>query len=286
MTANTPEQQEVFVDYEIYQEDELVASSNSLAHAEQYAEQYGQDGPVELRTSISIPGFHAVESALLSKLRAPVADERAANPHIGYPDLADAWQRGFDERTPGWSGLPRDIFDATYQEGKRARAALACAPVAGEARMPPGYRVKVIEGHGYRITPPTGGCWVAHSDTPAGDLISALLAAPQASEAVRDADHPVFAFLLGEGPLHGVHFGERAPGAVGKWWWRKYLRAALSAQPGAQKGCNCAKCRPHSVEMRMILCEVCGDKRCPHAADHRNECVGTGAQKKGGSDAE
>lgn len=49
--------------------------------------------------------------------------------------------------------------------------------------------------------------------------------------AVRDRDHPVFAFLLGEGLLHGVEFGKRAPGAVGKWWWRKDLRAALSAQP-------------------------------------------------------
>lgn len=46
-------------------------------------------------------------------------------------------------------------------------------------------------------------------------------------------DHPVFAFLLGEGQLHGVDFGERAPGAVGKWWWRKDLRAALSAIQGA-----------------------------------------------------
>lgn len=48
-------------------------------------------------------------------------------------------------------------------------------------------------------------------------------------------DHPVFAFLLGEGQLHGVDFGERAPGAVGKWWWRKDLRAALSA-PQAEQG--------------------------------------------------
>lgn len=47
-------------------------------------------------------------------------------------------------------------------------------------------------------------------------------------------DHPVFAFLLGEGQLHGVDFGERAPGAVGKWWWRKDLRAALSATQAEQ----------------------------------------------------
>lgn len=64
-------------------------------------------------------------------------------------------------------------------------AALASAPVAGEARMPPGYSVKAVDGHGYRITPPTGSDWVAHIDTPAGDLIAALYAAPQASEAVR-----------------------------------------------------------------------------------------------------
>lgn len=47
-------------------------------------------------------------------------------------------------------------------------------------------------------------------------------------------DHPVFAFLLGEGQLHGVDFGERAPGAVGKWWWRKDLRAALSTTQAEQ----------------------------------------------------
>lgn len=63
-----------------------------------------------------------------------------------------------------------------------------------------------------------------------------LYAAPQASEAVRDADHPVFAFLLGEGPLRGVHFGDRHPDERGAYWWRKDLSAALSAQPGAQKG--------------------------------------------------
>ncbi|WP_454695717.1 hypothetical protein [Achromobacter aegrifaciens] len=46
---------------------------------------------------------------------------------------------------------------------------------------------------------------------------------------------PVFQFLLGEGPLRGVHFGERAPGAVGKWWWRQELCAALSPTPSVVK---------------------------------------------------
>lgn len=43
----------------------------------------------------------------------------------------------------------------------------------------------------------------------------------------------------------------------------------------ARNECDCATCRPHSVEMRMILCSICGDKRCPHAADHRNACTAT-----------
>lgn len=41
---------------------------------------------------------------------------------------------------------------------------------------------------------------------------------------------PVFAFLLGEGPLDGVWFGDRSnhPTEKGAFWWRKHLRAALS----------------------------------------------------------
>ena len=50
-------------------------------------------------------------------------------------------------------------------------------------------------------------------------------------------DHPVFAFLLGEGPLHGVHFGDRHPSERGAYWWRKDLRAALSAPPGRTRRC-------------------------------------------------
>lgn len=47
--------------------------------------------------------------------------------------------------------------------------------------------------------------------------------------------------------------------------------------------CNCAKCRPHSVEMRMILCSKCGNKRCPHATDHRNACTGSNEPGQAGS---
>jgi hypothetical protein len=51
----------------------------------------------------------------------------------------------------------------------------------------------------------------------------------------------------------------------------------------APSPCNCAKCRPHSMEMRMILCSKCGNKRCPHATDHRNACTGSNERGQAGS---
>ena len=39
----------------------------------------------------------------------------------------------------------------------------------------------------------------------------------------------VAAFLLGEAPLDGAWFGDTRPSEHGQFWWRKHLRAALSA---------------------------------------------------------
>ena len=40
--------------------------------------------------------------------------------------------------------------------------------------------------------------------------------------------------------------------------------------------CWCATCRPVSFgDMRMVLCPVCGNKRCPRATDHRYACTGS-----------
>lgn len=35
--------------------------------------------------------------------------------------------------------------------------------------------------------------------------------------------------------------------------------------------------------MRMFLCEKCGNKRCPHATDHRLECTGSNESGQKGS---
>ncbi|AHC56540.1 hypothetical protein JJJA_0024 [Achromobacter phage JWDelta] len=127
--------------------------------------------------------------------------------------------------------------------------ALASAPVAGEAQerieqmavnryrsVPDGnFSYKVVAGDGTRslYTGTKDACLRVASKLTEAFLDGAFVAsdaAPQASEAVRDTGHPVFAFLLGEGPLRGVHFGDRHPDERGAFWWRKDLRAALSAQ--------------------------------------------------------
>lgn len=38
--------------------------------------------------------------------------------------------------------------------------------------------------------------------------------------------------------------------------------------------CHCQSCRPVTfADMRFPLCPLCGNKRCPHCADHRYRCT-------------
>jgi len=38
-----------------------------------------------------------------------------------------------------------------------------------------------------------------------------------------------------------------------------------------------------SLRMRMNLCPICGNKRCPRATDHRNACTGSNEPGQPGS---
>jgi hypothetical protein len=70
-------------------------------------------------------------------------------------------------------------------------------------------------------------------------MLSAAPKAPRQQEQSGEAVTPyslqtVVRFLCGEGPMDGVWFGEPHPRERGKYWWRKYLRAATSpATPAA-----------------------------------------------------
>lgn len=61
------------------------------------------------------------------------------------------------------------------------------------------------------------------------------------------------------------------------------IRRRLAAQP-AQVKCWCLTCRPQTPsDMRFVVCPTCGNKRCPHANDHRNACTGSNEVGQPGS---
>jgi hypothetical protein len=48
--------------------------------------------------------------------------------------------------------------------------------------------------------------------------------------------------------------------------------------------CWCRTCRPITItDMRFVVCPECGNKRCPHANDHRNACTGSNEPGQEGS---
>lgn len=67
---------------------------------------------------------------------------------------------------------------------------------------------------------------------------------------------------------------------------REFLYPDVSDLVGAAApaACWCETCRPITLlDMRMVLCPTCGNKRCPHATDHRNACTGSNEPGQKGS---
>ena len=93
-----------------------------------------------------------------------------------------------------------------------------------------------------------------------------------------------------------------------KMWLREAIKSAIAKwgtpQPVVREPqCWCLTCRPMRVDdpesIRMALCPTCGNKRCPKANNHRNQCSnsnepgqkgsayeGCGITQKGGSNAD
>lgn len=87
---------------------------------------------------------------------------------------------------------------------------------------------------------------------------------------------------------HG-HVRRRPDGVVAKCGGPMLCRicakelADMFEIPGGEK-CWCGTCYPITItNMRMVLCPTCGNKRCPHAHDHRNACTGSNAVGQPGS---
>lgn len=63
--------------------------------------------------------------------------------------------------------------------------------------------------------------------------------------------------------------------------------AAVQQPVVREPQCWCLTCKPMRIDdpssMRMALCPTCGNKRCPKANDHRNECTGSNEPGQPGS---
>lgn len=65
-------------------------------------------------------------------------------------------------------------------------------------------------------------------------------------------------------------------------WGVKYI--PLTGNSPVIPDCWCHTCRPVTMgDMRFVVCPECGNKRCPHANDHRNACTGSNEPGQEGS---
>lgn len=61
-------------------------------------------------------------------------------------------------------------------------------------------------------------------------------------------------------------------------------RSAAGAPAERVTGCSCFACDGSpAIRSRYYLCSICGNKRCPHATDHRLTCTGSNEPGQKGS---
>ncbi|HFT7227549.1 TPA: hypothetical protein ACGRRU_001661 [Enterobacter chengduensis] len=73
--------------------------------------------------------------------------------------------------------------------------------------------------------------------------------------------------------------------------WNAYRAAMLQSFGNSEQlnspvipDCSCRTCRPVTFsDSRFVVCPECGNKRCPHANDHRNACTGSNEPGQEGS---
>ncbi|MEP9095771.1 hypothetical protein ABKU24_12470 [Enterobacter hormaechei] len=65
---------------------------------------------------------------------------------------------------------------------------------------------------------------------------------------------------------------------------QNYIAPAQDGNSAVIADCSCRTCRPVTFsDSRFVVCPECGNKRCPHANDHRNACTGSNEPGQEGS---
>jgi hypothetical protein len=101
-----------------------------------------------------------------------------SGPHAPYQygsDPVNAIRGALDWGYQGVHTPPEGHWLTEFWQYGRRQAELEQANQQKAA--PTGFAIKHVEGHGWIIDPPSGGRWIAHENTPAGDFFAAMLAA-------------------------------------------------------------------------------------------------------------
>lgn len=115
---------------------------------------------------------------------------------------------------------------------------------------------------------------------------------PELKSVPADADDNFYSWFCREWEQNYQHNGyslsaKKHLGAIAKSAWfvcrAAMLQGADCISPVIPE-CSCHACRPVTFAgSRFIVCPDCGNKRCPHANDHRNACTGSNESGQEGS---
>ncbi|MEQ3425750.1 hypothetical protein [Citrobacter braakii] len=117
----------------------------------------------------------------------------------------------------------------------------------------------------------------------------ALLTEPSAPVSVPDLKPVGFLFVSDDGAVAYSPAGLPMKGfnLIGPIYGDVNACRAAMLQAGnspVTPDCWCRICRPVTMsDMRFVVCPDCGNKRCPRANDHRNDCTGSNEPGQAGS---
>ncbi|MDM3377832.1 hypothetical protein OGV37_23605 [Citrobacter sp. Cb010] len=162
--------------------------------------------------------------------------------------------------------------DILFTDEQRELARIALASMDAE---PVGYFYADKPGDWYQIS--DGDRVPDHRRIP-------LYSSPQSGQVVKLPNE----FISNEGIVVQIEKVMAVLAVAGIQYERKgnACRAAMiqAGNPPATPDCWCRTCRPVTMnDMRFVVCPDCGNKRCPHANDHRNACTGSNEHGQAGS---
>ena len=196
-----------------------------------------------------------------------------AEQKYGY---SDNWQKS------DWSGDCLQSLREHVDKGDPRDVAAYCAFMwhHGWSTAAPAVQAEQLSGNTEQVSQPTlpADYLQGHKD---GCEWSALMA---------EANHPQTGDWLFDDPIELAKAIRKGPDMLPAPHKQDFREIPNSSTNNCRENadsstkCWCHTCRPVTMtDMRFVVCPDCGNKRCPHANDHRNACTGSNEPGQEGS---